>query len=567
MSDRVRIYQLFVRHFGNTNESRVPGGTIVQNGCGKFVDITERALEEIKEMGFTHVWLTGVLEHASGTSYPNRPADNPVLLKGRAGSPYAVKDYFDVCPDYACDPENRLEEFKELLARCKSVGLKVVIDFVPNHVARSYGSDVEPDLSFGKGDDVRQFFHRENHFFYLEGEWKMQLPGGLYEPEVHGRVTGNNAATWSPSPNDWYETVKLNYGHDYRTGRDTSHLPGPEAELHEVPKTWRTMDAILSHWQLMGVDGFRCDMAHMVPMEFWRWAVRQARWRNPEVYFMAEAYDGDPAKLTDENVLHALLGAGFDSVYDGDSYELVKQIYEGDKWANDLDDILWDERKLNQMLRYAENHDEVRIASPKHWGGHGLKVGVPVTAFLLGVGRGPCMLYNGQEVGEPAIGSEGFSGDDGRSSIFDYWSLPEFCKWVHGGAYDGGLLSEQQKELREWYAGWIQLMGEPAFSRGDVFGLNYINRDNEHFGRAEGEDVSGKWMYAFLRRDQKSGQAFLVVIHFNPWQKAQEVEVRLSQEAREWIGHEVAHKVVIGEMAPCGVEVVEFWGDFEVEEI
>ncbi|SHJ74538.1 Glycosidase [Rubritalea squalenifaciens DSM 18772] len=567
MSDRVRIYQLFVRHFGNTNESRVPGGAIVQNGCGKFADITERALEEIKEMGFTHLWLTGVLEHASGTSYPNRPADNPVLLKGRAGSPYAVKDYFDVCPDYACDPENRLEEFKELLARCRSVGLKVVIDFVPNHVARSYGSDVEPDLSFGKGDDVRQFFHRENHFFYLEGEWKMQLPGGLYEPEVHGRVTGNNAATWSPSPNDWYETVKLNYGHDFRTGRDTSHMPEPEAELHEVPKTWRTMDAILSYWQLMGVDGFRCDMAHMVPMEFWRWAVRQARWRNPEVYFMAEAYDGDRAKLTDENVLHALLDSGFDSVYDGDSYELVKQIYEGDKWANDLDDILWDERKLNQMLRYAENHDEVRIASPKHWGGHGLKVGVPVTAFLLGVGRGPCMLYNGQEVGEPAIGSEGFSGDDGRSSIFDYWSLPEFCKWVHGGSYDGALLSEQQKELRDWYAGWIQLMGEPAFSRGEVFGLNYINRDNEHFGRAEGEHVSGKWMYAFLRRDRKSGQAFLVVIHFNPWQTAQEVEVRLSQEAREWIGHEVAHKVVIGEMAPCSVEVVEFWGDFEVEEI
>jgi glycosidase len=544
------IYQLMVRTFGNTNETRKTNGTIAENGCGKFAHLTPAALSSIREMGFTHLWLTGVIEQASGTAYPQRPADDPDILKGIAGSPYAIRDYFDVCPDYAMDPDRRLDEFKALLDRCRSHGLKVIIDFVPNHVARSYQSDVRPDLSFGAGDNTGVFFDRNNHFFYLQqdhpgGGPPLKLPtagkpgcDGLFAPETTiGRVTGNNVISWQPSIHDWYETVKLNYGHDFTTGRDTGHLPGPDADPAAVPRTWRTMDEILAHWQGMGVDGFRVDMAHMVPMEFWRWVVKRCRDRNPQTLFTAEAYDNDPAKLTDDHVLDALLHAGFDSVYDDPSYDVLEGIYDSGKWANDLDPLTFTGFRFHRSLRYAENHDEVRLASPKEWGGHGMKVGKPATAVLFAMGRGPVMMYHGQEVGEPALGVEGFGGDDARTTIFDYWSMPEFTKWVNGGKFDGGRLSDGQKQLRDWYAKLIRATQSPAFTHGEFYGLNHANKENPDFGRVGDESVSGHWLYAFLRRDSKSGEAALVVANFHPQETLKGVKVRIPQDAQMFLGH------------------------------
>jgi glycosidase len=543
------IYQLMVRTFGNTNETRKVNGTLAENGSGKFADITPAALDSLKAMGFTHLWLTGVLEQASGTAYPNRPADDPDILKGIAGSPYAIRDYFDVCPDYAVDPEKRIEEFKTLLARCKSRGFKVIIDFVPNHVARSYASDVRPELSFGGEDRRDVFFARDNHFFYLRpsdpgGGPPLKLPtagkpgcDGLFPPETEfGRVTGNNVVSWTPSIHDWYETVKLNYGHDFTTGRDTAHLPGPDAAPAEVPKTWRTMDAILGYWQEMGVDGFRADMAHMVPMEYWRWQVKRCRERDPETFFCAEAYDDDPAKLTDGHVLDALLAAGFDAVYDDPSYDTLQGIHESGKWANDLDPLTFIGDRFHQSLRYAENHDEVRLASPKHWGGLGMKVGRPVSTVLLAMGRGPVMVYNGQEVGEPALGEEGFGGDDGRTTIFDYWSMPEFAKWVNGGKFDGGRLSDEQKSLRAWYGKLIRATQSPAFTKGEFYGLNHANKDNPNFGRAGDESASGHWLYAFLRHDPASGQSFIVVANFHGSETLRGVKIQIPEDARKFLG-------------------------------
>jgi len=547
------IYQLMLRTFGNTNETRKTGGTLAENGSGKFAHLTPAALESLKEMGITHLWLTGLLEQASGSSYPGRPADDPDILKGVAGSPYAIKDYFDVSPDYAVDPARRMEEFKALLERCRNYGFKVIIDFVPNHVARSYASDVRPDLSFGSSDVRGVFFHRDNHFYYLQAEHPgggppLKLPtgglsgcDGLYAPETEfGRVTGNNVVSWAPSKDDWYETVKLNFGHDFTTGRDSSHLPGPDAEPAEVPGTWRTMDEILGYWQALGVDGFRVDMAHMVPLEFWRWAVKRCRSRKADAFFVAEAYDDDPAKLTDGHVLDDLLAAGFDAVYDDPSYDILAELYSSGKWANDLDDIPTNAERFHKSLRYGENHDEVRLASPKEWGGHGMHVGRPVAAVLFGMGRGPVMMYNGQEVGEPAAGVEGFSGDDARTSIFDYWSMPEFCKWVNGGKFDGGRLGEEQKSLREWYAKLIHTSRARAFSHGEFHGLNRANKTNPAFGRVGNEGVSGHWLYAFLRRDEQSGQAFMVVANFHGSETLRGVKVGLSPDALEFLGGENA---------------------------
>ena len=543
------IYQMLPRLFGCTVETRRTNGTIEVNGCGKFNDINDAALASLREMGFSHLWLTGVLEQASGTAWPDRPADVPDILKGIAGSPYAIKDYFDVCPDYAENPAERLAEFKALVGRCHAHGLKVIIDFVPNHVARSYHSDVKPELSFGSGDDTAAFFSRDNHFYYLRstdpgGGPPLKLPtggmpgcSGLFAQETEfGRVTGNNIASWAPSIDDWYETVKLNYGHDFTTGRDTSHLPPRDASPETVPRTWRTMDAILAYWQQMGVDGFRADMAHMIPMEFWHWSIRRARARNAAVFFSAEAYDNDPAKLTDGHVLDALLEAGFDAVYDDPVYDVMEGLYDSGKWANDLDPLTFTGSRFHRSLRYAENHDEVRLASPKEWGGLGMKVGRPVTAVLFGMGRGPLMLYSGQEVGEPAAGEEGFGGDDARTTIFDYWSMPEFTKWVNGGKYDGGRLGEQQKALRDWYGRLIRLMHEPAFEKGGFYGLNHANKENPAYGRVAGETASGHWLYSYLRRDPGSGQAFMVVANFHGSETLTDVRIRLPEEALKWLG-------------------------------
>ena len=548
-SPRPVIYQLMVRTFGNIFETRKTNGTLAENGCGKFNDIAPAALTSLKDMGFTHLWLTGVLEQASGTSFPNRPADDPDILKGIAGSPYAIKDYFDVCPDYAVEPDKRLDEFKSLLDRCGKHGFKVIIDFVPNHVARSYHSDVRPDLSFGEGDKRGVFFDRENHFYYLQpdhpgGGAPLKLPtagrpgcDGLFAPETtFGRVTGNNVISWSPSINDWYETVKLNYGHDFTHGRATSHLPGPAAAPADVPKTWRTMDEILGYWQAMGVDGFRCDMAHMVPMEFWRWVVKRCRSRNPDVFFSAEAYDNDPAKLTDGHVLDELLDAGFDAVYDDPSYDVLEGIYDSGKWANDLDPLTFTGDRFHKSLRYAENHDEVRLASPKEWGGLGMKVGKPVSAVLFSMGRGAVMLYHGQEVGEPAAGEEGFGGDDARTTIFDYWSMPEFTKWLNGGKYDGGRLSDEQKSLRDWYGKLIRATQCRAFTAGEFYGLNHANRDNPSFGRVGDESASGHWLYAFLRCDAKSGQVFLVIANFHGSKTLRGVKIHIPNDAQMFLG-------------------------------
>lgn len=595
---KLRIYQMFPRLFGNTNETRKPNGTLAENGVGKFKDINAVALKSLNELGFTHIWLTGVLQQATATDYSSigQPPDDPDLLKGLAGSPYAIKDYFDVSPDYAEKPEKRIDEFKALLKRVRDNGMRTLIDFVPNHVARSYASDVKPELDFGAkgrdgaGDDTSKFFDPENNFFYLKagaGGPPLKLPtvkdgeaisptckaiggmtavssdsdkgrdgarpsmcDGLFDPEKeHGKVTGNNKATWTPDLGDWYETVKLNYGYDFTdTAKKVREYPNALSPDKPVPDTWKKMDRVLEYWQSLGVDGFRCDMAHMEPPEFWAWAIARARERQPEVVFIAEAYDNDPAKVPGSdpvvsqlnggksNVMFDLLNAGFTAVYDDPTYKVIKKIYDGPGWANDIDGARADEFIFDNSLRYAENHDEVRLAAAKEWGGVGMKVGPAVSAILYGLSRGPAMLYNGQEVGEPAAGVEGFGGDDARTSIFDYWSMPELVKWTNGQKFDGGKLSAEQKDLRAAYARLIKVLAEPAFRDGECLPLNAANRTNPKYGRIDNEQPSGHWLYSFLRYDAASGQRFLAVVNLNPRTTLKDVSVIIDRAAGEFLG-------------------------------
>jgi glycosidase len=477
------IYQLVVRYFGNTNPTNKVDGTLAENGSGTFTDIDQAAIAEIKKLGATHVWLTGVLRQATLTDRPQLglPADPPDICKGKAGSFYAVRDYFDVCADYcpgAVTAEQRLQQFRNLVARLHDAGLQAIIDLVPNHVSRNYGA-ANGHPNFGDDDDQSRFFARDNGFFYLATPPGQQLVlnGNVFAREDGGsgrtpKATGNNITQSTPPQDSWYETVKLNYGWNFATN---------QGEYWPIPRTWTVVDKILSFWQDQGVDGFRCDFAHYVPAEAWTWLISRARVRRP-AYFFAEAYPNQGSGTPVQN-LDQLVHAGFDAVYDSTTYEILKNMYLGrngvDAWLHCIEDSA---TSRDHLVSYLENHDERRIASPLvdalSAGGNGAgsgfgakEAGYQLAPLQFLHGRNPVMILNGQEVGEPGAGATGFKSDNGRTTIFDYWTMPEFAKWVNGHAYDGGGLAAAQKDLRTFYANLLKLCQDPAITTGEYASL------------------------------------------------------------------------------------------------
>ncbi len=475
---KIVLYQIFTRLFGNTKTTNAIYGTLEKNGVGKFNDIKKKALQEIQKMGFTHVWYTGVIEHALLTDYTEHgiPLDDADVVKGRAGSPYAIKDYYDVNPDLAENVPNRMQEFEVLVYRTHESGLKVIIDFVPNHVARSYHSDAKPEgvVDLGDEDDKTKYFDPNNNFYYIPGK-PFTVPGdynslgnhdfptkdGQFE-EFPAKATGNDQFTASPTVNDWFETVKLNYGVDYVRNRATYFNP--------IPDTWYKMRDILLFWAGKNVDGFRCDMAEMVPVQFWNWVIPEVKKQYPGLDFIAEIYN--PQEY--QNYIDF---GKFDYLYDKvQLYDTLKHIMQGHGSTDHLPGIWQFLRGRNKnMLRFLENHDEQRIAS-RFFLGNPQKAmpGMVVTTLWH---LGPVMIYFGQEVGEPALGECGFSGDDGRTTIFDYWGVPEHQKWVNGGAFDGGMLDEAQKSLRNFYSKLLNLSHHKAFSEGYFYDLHPHNRN------------------------------------------------------------------------------------------
>ena len=301
------IYQLFPRWFTNYNNTCVSNGSIEQNGCGKMNGFTPQVLNSIKELGVTHIWYTGVIEHAHATDYSRYgiTADNPYVVKGKAGSPYAISDYYDIDPDIAVNVPKRREEFEALVERTHAAGMKVIIDFVPNHVARRYSSDAKPVgiSDFGENDDNSNFFSPLNDFYYItRQQFSPSIDLGQGDDayvEFPAKASGNDCFSAFPDKNDWYETVKLNYGVDYS---DNSRHFDP------IPPVWFKMLHILRYWASKGIDGFRCDMVFMVPLEFWRWAIPAVKKDYPDLIFIGEIYD--------VNIYKDFLDAGFDYLYD-----------------------------------------------------------------------------------------------------------------------------------------------------------------------------------------------------------------------------------------------------------
>ena len=492
------IYQVFTRLFGNDKAVCIPFGTRQENGCGLMQDFTAKALEHIRALGCTHIWYTGIIEHASKTDYSaiGIYADNPDVVKGEAGSPYAIRDYYDVDPDLAKDPSKRIREFECLVERTHKAGLKVIIDFVPNHVARQYHSDAKPKgvRDLGEDDDKTCAFSPRNNFYYLPAEQLHLdniLPQSTYQ-EVPAKATGNdNFSSWL-SKNDWYETVKLNYGIDYVGGRQGHFSPTPD--------TWHKMLDILMYWASKDIDGFRCDMAEMVPVEFWEWALPQVKERFPNIIFIAEVYN--PSLYRD--YIHR---GHFDYLYDKVGlYDTLLDVCRGASthsitgcWQA-VDDI------RGHMLNFLENHDEQRLASDFLLGDAKIALPALLVSSLM---PSPFMLYFGQELGERGMDAEGFSGLDGRTTIFDYWSVPTIRRWRNKGHFDGKLLTAEELSLQKTYQSILLLREQALFAEGSFYDLMYAN---PHLQR----------QYAFIRH---SGKKFaLVVANFSD----QEDTIRLS---------------------------------------
>ena len=498
--NKLIIYQVFTRLFGNNNNHCIHNGSLADNGCGRMADFTGKALTEIKRLGVTHIWYTGIIEHATQTDYRryNIRPDHPAVVKGKAGSPYAIKDYYDVDPDLAKDVPGRMKEFENLVQRTHRSGLKVIIDFVPNHVARQYHSDAQPDgtSQLGANDDPAYAFSPYNNFYYipqseLRGQFDMQ--GSAPEPyrEYPAKATGNNRFDACPGIDDWYETVKLNYGVDYQNG-GTRHFD-------PTPDTWEKMRDILLFWAGKDIDGFRCDMAEMVPVEFWEWVIPQVKEQYPDLLFIAEVYN--------PNEYHNYLFRGhFDYLYDKVGlYDTLRAIVCGYGSATDITRCWQSLGGIEQrMLNFLENHDEQRIASD-FFAGTPWKA-IPALVVAACMNTNPMMVYFGQEFGEKGMDREGFSGRDGRTTIFDYWSVDTIRRWRNGGKFDGRMQTDEEQRLYDVYRRILTLCRwEKAIARGLFFDLMYANvggwRFNEHR------------QYTFLRKYEN--EVLLFVVNFD----------------------------------------------------
>ena len=468
-------------------------------------------LARIKALGVSHIWFTGVIRHATqtdNTAY-GIPQNHPAVVKGKAGSPYAIVDYYDIDPDLAEDVPARMQEFEALVARTHEAGLKVIIDFVPNHVARQYHSICKPDgvKDLGEGDDVQRGFDPQNNFYYCPGcalspQFDTCVDGLGPYVEMPAKATGNDRFDASPCVTDWYETVKLNYGVDYYAGRVGHFTP--------VPNTWQKMLDILLFWAGKGIDGFRCDMAEMVPSDFWHWATARVKAKHPGLLFIGEVYN--PAEYRN------YIASGFDYLYDKvGMYDTLRSVTCGYAPATAItgawqavDDI------SGQMLNFLENHDEQRLASD-FFAGEGRR-GLPALAVSALMRRSPFMLYAGQEYGERGMDCEGFSGRDGRTTIFDYWSVGSLRR-----AATGKLLADEQ-ELHRLYATVLNIAAtEKAVADGEFFDLMYANPGSGNFDPSR--------IYVFLRK--AGSELLLVAANFSDAEK--KVEIVLPSHAFDYL--------------------------------
>ncbi|KIQ22181.1 alpha-amylase [Flavobacterium sp. MEB061] len=532
---KIVVYQVFTRLFGNKNTTNKPWGTIEENGVGKFNDFTDKALHEIKDLGVTYIWYTGVPHHALVGDYTayGISNDDPEVVKGRAGSPYAVKDYYNVNPDLAVNPANRLQEFEALIDRTHKAGLKVIIDIVPNHIARKYEGKKNPEgvKDFGADDNINVEYSRDNNFYYipknhfeipdgdipLNGE-KNPMVDGFFD-ENPAKWTGNGSRKVKPDQNDWYETVKVNYGIRPDGSKDFPELPsGFDQKSYQehfafwqekdVPDSWKKFKSIALYWTAKGVDGFRYDMAEMVPYEFWSYMNSAIKMKNPDAFLLAEVYNPNEYRN------YIRLGK-MDYLYDKvETYDKLKDIIRGKSSPDGLSDIQKGMSDIeHHMLHFLDNHDEQRLASPEFAGT--LERGKPLMLVSTTISTSPTMIYFGQEVGEAGNENAGF-GTRSRTSIFDYIGVPNHQRWMNEGKFDGGKLSESEKNLRDFYKRLLNFSINSSALMGSFQEIQSVNRQNN-----AGYD---ELIYSYVRWSQN--QKLIIVTNFSS-EKTSEFDLKI----------------------------------------
>ncbi len=531
------VYQVFTRLFGNKNTTNKPWGTIEENGVGKFNDFTDKALQEIKKLGVTYIWYTGVPHHDVIRDYTKYGIsnDDPDVVKGRAGSPYAVKDYYNVNPDLAENPAKRLEEFEALIARTHKNDLKVIIDIVPNHIARNYHSLSNPKgvRDFGADDNTSVEYDRNNNFYYIPGK-AFEVPtsdsykplNGEKNPLIDGKFTeypakwtGNGSRQAKPDINDWYETVKVNYGIKPDGSKDFPELPAgydnKDYKAHyaywqdkDVPSSWKKFRDIALYWTAKGVDGFRYDMAEMVPYEFWSYMNSAIKMKNPDAFLMAEVYN--PKEYRN----YIKLGK-MDYLYDKvETYDHLKAIIQGNAMPDPLSDIQMGMADIDHhMLHFLDNHDEQRLAS-KDFAGTPEK-GKPMMVYSATMGTSPTMIYFGQEVGEAGTIDGGF-GKPTRTSIFDYVGVPNHQRWMNGGKFDGGQLTKEEKDLRDFYSRLLNFTLVSDALTGKYQEIQTINRN-----KTKGYDAG---LYSYVR--WTANEKLIIVVNFS-WVTTSKFELQV----------------------------------------
>ncbi|MDD2673322.1 MAG: alpha-amylase family protein [Flavobacterium sp.] len=532
------VYQVFTRLFGNKNTTNKPWGTIEENGVGKFNDFTETALQEIKDLGVTYIWYTGVPHHAVIRDYSaiGISNDDPEVVKGRAGSPYAVKDYYNVNPDLAVNPANRLQEFEALIARTHKAGLKVIIDIVPNHIARKYEGKSNPVgvRDFGADDDTSVEYKRDNNFYYIPNA-RFEIPdtdkplNGEKNPLIDGKFaespakwTGNGSRMAKPDRNDWYETIKVNYGIRPDGSKDFPELPAgfntKSYQEHfdfwkgkDVPDSWNKFKDIALYWTAKGVDGFRFDMAEMVPYEFWSYMNSAIKVNNPDAFLLAEVYNPKEYR----NYIH--LGK-MDYLYDKvETYDKLKDIIQGKSLPDGLADIQNGMADIeHHMLHFLDNHDEQRLASPEFAGTP--QKGKPLMVVSTTISTSPTMVYFGQEVGEAGNENAGF-GTHSRTSIFDYIGVPSHQRWMNDGKFDGGQLTKDEKELRDFYKKILNFSLNSSALMGKYQEIQTLNRQT-----TQGYDPG---IYAFTRWSDT--QKLIIVTNFS-WLTTSNFELKIPSD-------------------------------------
>ena len=511
---KVIIYQMLPRLWGNIGGENIKNGTLKDNGCGKFSSIDTISLEYLRSLGVSHVWYTGIIRHATAEDSDGCTPSSADWVKGRAGSPYSITDYYDVNPYLADEPENRMEEFHKLVERTHAAGLKVIIDFVPNHVARDYGrfAAAHPAptgmAALGESDDKSVHWKDSNDFFYYPGiPLALPIQNQTYM-EMPAMASGNSY-TSSPGVNDWYDTIKLNY-----------------CDSHT--ETWEKMYDIVNFWAGQGVDGFRCDMVELVPQAFFKWLISRIKKGRPNLLFVAEVYQ----KTLYSKYIREI---GFDLLYDKSGiYDTLRAIVE--KNAKDsgvpVEDwqsakrITWNWQSLGDlqpyMLNFLENHDEQRFASD--FFGCDARNSYAALYTALYMNNAPFMLYAGEEVGERGMDNEGFSGRDGRTSIFDWWapsSLTRLYKYIHG---EKKALTPEEETMLDTYRKALKFAAEDnAVSKGTFYDLCYCNYASDGFNPDR--------HFAFLRDFED--ETLLIVCNFS--KNDADMKISIPEHAFNWM--------------------------------